>query len=143
MCTNCSISQFGAPKMLSASPKSSRKRLYGDLVPAERPKWNPRGKFSKISLQPSAALPCLGLTEKIFTLSRRSGADAGGQGGAARGHDALVRPGLQGRRAKARVRVLQGVCRAGEGREPLRVRVPRYREDTVNQQGQAERVALG
>ncbi|KAF7038652.1 hypothetical protein CFC21_048808 [Triticum aestivum] len=33
---------FGAPKMLSGSPKSSRKRLYGDLVPAERPKWNPR-----------------------------------------------------------------------------------------------------
>ncbi|KAL6616401.1 hypothetical protein ACP70R_038671 [Stipagrostis hirtigluma subsp. patula] len=30
------------PKMLSASPKSSRKRLYGDLVAAEKPKWNPR-----------------------------------------------------------------------------------------------------
>jgi hypothetical protein len=30
--------------MLSASPKSSRKRLYGDLVMAEKPKWNPRGK---------------------------------------------------------------------------------------------------
>lgn len=28
--------------MLSASPKSSRKRLYGDLVAAEKPKWNPR-----------------------------------------------------------------------------------------------------
>uniref|UniRef100_A0A453FY63 Uncharacterized protein n=1 Tax=Aegilops tauschii subsp. strangulata TaxID=200361 RepID=A0A453FY63_AEGTS len=55
---------FGAPKMLSGSPKSSRKRLYGDLVPAERPKWNPRGKFSKISLQPSAAFPCLVLTAK-------------------------------------------------------------------------------
>uniref|UniRef100_A0ACD5WE36 Uncharacterized protein n=2 Tax=Avena sativa TaxID=4498 RepID=A0ACD5WE36_AVESA len=32
----------GTPKMLSASPKSSRKRLYGDLVAAEKPKWNPR-----------------------------------------------------------------------------------------------------
>ncbi|RLN04043.1 hypothetical protein C2845_PM13G14930 [Panicum miliaceum] len=32
------------PKLLSASPKSSRKRLYGDLVAAEKPKWNPRGK---------------------------------------------------------------------------------------------------
>ncbi|KAG2593055.1 hypothetical protein PVAP13_5NG632035, partial [Panicum virgatum] len=30
------------PKLLSASPKSSRKRLYGDLVAAEKPKWNPR-----------------------------------------------------------------------------------------------------
>ncbi|ONM36344.1 cell division control protein 6 homolog isoform X1 [Zea mays] len=30
------------PKMLSASPKSSRKRLYGDFVAAEKPKWNPR-----------------------------------------------------------------------------------------------------
>jgi hypothetical protein len=32
-------------KLLSASPKSSRKRLYGDLVAAEKPKWNPRGKL--------------------------------------------------------------------------------------------------
>ncbi|PUZ53884.1 hypothetical protein GQ55_5G086100 [Panicum hallii var. hallii] len=31
-----------SPKLLSASPKSSRKRLYGDLVAAEKPKWNPR-----------------------------------------------------------------------------------------------------
>ncbi|CAL5004444.1 unnamed protein product [Urochloa decumbens] len=32
------------PKLLSASPKSSRKRLYGDLVAAGKPlpKWNPR-----------------------------------------------------------------------------------------------------
>ncbi|RLN03700.1 uncharacterized protein C2845_PM13G13820 [Panicum miliaceum] len=33
-----------SPKLLSSSPKSSRKRLYGDLVAAEKPKWNPRGK---------------------------------------------------------------------------------------------------
>uniref|UniRef100_A0A0E0N557 Cdc6 C-terminal domain-containing protein n=1 Tax=Oryza rufipogon TaxID=4529 RepID=A0A0E0N557_ORYRU len=34
----------GTPKLLSASPRSSRKRLYGDFVAAEKPKWNPRGK---------------------------------------------------------------------------------------------------
>ena len=44
MRANCSISQVCTPKLLSASPKSSRKRLYGDLVAAEKPKWNPRGK---------------------------------------------------------------------------------------------------
>ncbi|EEC71828.1 hypothetical protein OsI_04483 [Oryza sativa Indica Group] len=32
----------GTPKLLSASPRSSRKRLYGDFVAAEKPKWNPR-----------------------------------------------------------------------------------------------------
>ncbi|KAK3163625.1 hypothetical protein QOZ80_1AG0006100 [Eleusine coracana subsp. coracana] len=31
-----------APKFLSASPKSSRKRLYGDPVAPEKPKWDPR-----------------------------------------------------------------------------------------------------
>ncbi|KAL5223388.1 hypothetical protein ABZP36_028101 [Zizania latifolia] len=33
---------IGTPNLLSASPRSSRKRLYGDLVAAEKPKWNPR-----------------------------------------------------------------------------------------------------
>ncbi|PUZ53711.1 hypothetical protein GQ55_5G072500 [Panicum hallii var. hallii] len=42
MRANCSISQVCTPKLLSASPKSSRKRLYGDLVAADKPKWNPR-----------------------------------------------------------------------------------------------------
>lgn len=44
MHANCSISQVFAPELLSASPKSSRKRLYGDPVVPEKPKWNPRGK---------------------------------------------------------------------------------------------------
>ncbi|GJN06112.1 hypothetical protein PR202_ga23805 [Eleusine coracana subsp. coracana] len=38
-----------APKFLSASPKSSRKRLYGDPVAPEKPKWDPRGKPLKAS----------------------------------------------------------------------------------------------
>nr|CAB3504417.1 unnamed protein product [Digitaria exilis] len=42
--TNCSTLQACTPKLLSASPKSSRKRLYGDLVASEKPKWNPLGK---------------------------------------------------------------------------------------------------
>jgi hypothetical protein len=47
---NCSISQAFTPKLLSASPKSSRKRLYGDLVAPEKPKWSPRGKYLNFHL---------------------------------------------------------------------------------------------
>ncbi|KAL6840213.1 hypothetical protein ACP4OV_030023 [Aristida adscensionis] len=36
------VGSVTTPKMLSASPKSSRKRLYGDFVAADKPKWNPR-----------------------------------------------------------------------------------------------------
>jgi cell division control protein 6 len=66
MHTNCSVSQVHVPKMLSASPKSSRKRLYGDFVAAEKPKWNPRGNslnfhFSRPIL--FALLTCLGPDE--------------------------------------------------------------------------------
>uniref|UniRef100_A0A0E0FVW9 Cell division control protein n=1 Tax=Oryza nivara TaxID=4536 RepID=A0A0E0FVW9_ORYNI len=35
MRSNCSILQVGTPKLLSASPRSSRKRLYGDFVVKE------------------------------------------------------------------------------------------------------------
>jgi len=64
MHTNCSISQVCTPKLLSASPKSSRKRLYGDLVAAEKPKWNPRGKPPNFHL----ASPCVRLVAFFWSL---------------------------------------------------------------------------
>ncbi|BAC03316.1 putative CDC6 [Oryza sativa (japonica cultivar-group)] len=53
MRSNCSILQVGTPKLLSASPRSSRKRLYGDFVAAEKPKWNPRGKSPESHFNPA------------------------------------------------------------------------------------------
>jgi hypothetical protein len=58
MHTNCSVSQVHVPKMLSASPKSSRKRLYGDFVAAEKPKWNPRGNSLNFHFSRPICLPC-------------------------------------------------------------------------------------
>ncbi|XP_066310230.1 cell division control protein 6 homolog [Miscanthus floridulus] len=54
------------PKLLSASPKSSRKRLYSDLVAVEKPKWNPRDAAQMravkealhVSTVPSSELVC-------------------------------------------------------------------------------------
>ncbi|GJN37765.1 hypothetical protein PR202_gb26753 [Eleusine coracana subsp. coracana] len=42
--THAGAGSVFAPKLLSASPKSSRKRLYGDPVAPDKPKWDPRGK---------------------------------------------------------------------------------------------------
>ncbi|GJM92515.1 hypothetical protein PR202_ga08992 [Eleusine coracana subsp. coracana] len=46
------------PKLLSASPKSSRKRLYGDLVAPERAKWNPLGKPLNFQFWSAQLLKC-------------------------------------------------------------------------------------